>query len=187
MPLLSVERVSRDFDVSRPWLNRVIEGEPRRLLRAVDDVSFEVAAGETLALVGESGCGKSTLARLIVGLYAPSAGRIAFQGRRMQMIFQDPYASLNPRWRVNDIVGEPIRLLGTKAEIENLLLQVGLSADDARSIRTSFPAASASASRSRGHSPASPTSWCATSRPRRSFRAVGSRAAWRPDCAPRCR
>src|SRR5438105_10181451 len=130
MPLLSVERVSRDFDVSRPWLNRVIEGEPRRLLRAVDDVSFEVAAGETLALVGESGCGKSTLARLIVGLYAPSAGSIAFQGRRMQMIFQDPYASLNPRWRVNDIVGEPIRLLGTKAEIENLLLQVGLSADD---------------------------------------------------------
>src|SRR5207245_114042 len=100
MPLLSVERVSRDFDVSPPWLNRVLEGEPRRLLRAVDDVSFEVAAGETLALVGESGCGKSTLARLIVGLYAPTAGNIAFQGRRMQMIFQDPYASLNPRWRV---------------------------------------------------------------------------------------
>src|ERR687887_636316 len=86
MPLLRVERVSRDFDVSRPWLNRVLEGEPRRLLRAVDDVSFEVAPGETLALVGESGCGKSTLARLIVGLYAPSAGRVAFHGRRMQMI-----------------------------------------------------------------------------------------------------
>ena len=128
--LLSLNRVSRDFDVSRPWLNRVLEGEPRRLLRAVDDVSFEVAPGETLALVGESGCGKSTLARLIVGLYAPSAGNIAFRGRRMQMIFQDPYASLNPRWRVKDIVGEPIRLLETKAEIENLLLQVGLSADD---------------------------------------------------------
>ena len=130
MPLLSVERVSRDFDVSRPWLNRVLEGEPRRLLRAVDDVSFEVAAGETLALVGESGCGKSTLARLIVGLYAPTAGNIAFQGRRMQMIFQDPYASLNPRWRVKDIVGEPLRILNLNKDVSSLLLQVGLSGDD---------------------------------------------------------
>src|SRR5262245_59203072 len=100
MNLLSLAAVSRDFDVSRPWLNRVIEGEPRRLLRAVDGVSFEVQRGETLALVGESGCGKSTVARLIVGLYAPSAGRIEYRGRRLQMIFQDPYASLNPRWRV---------------------------------------------------------------------------------------
>src|SRR5687768_3373429 len=111
MPLLKLEAVTRDFDVSRPWLNRVIEREPRRLLRAVDGVSFEVRAGETLALVGESGCGKSTVARLIVGLYPPSEGRIAFRGRRMQMIFQDPYASLNPRWRVKDIVAEPIRFL----------------------------------------------------------------------------
>jgi peptide/nickel transport system ATP-binding protein len=130
MHLLKVEAVSRDFDVSAPWLNRVVEGEPRRLLRAVDDVSFEVAPGETLALVGESGCGKSTLARLIVGLHAPTAGRIEFRGRRMQMIFQDPYASLNPRWRIRDIVGEPIRLLGTKEKVENLLVQVGLSPDD---------------------------------------------------------
>jgi peptide/nickel transport system ATP-binding protein len=130
MHLLKVEAVSRDFDVSAPWLNRVVEGEPRRLLRAVDDVSFEVAPGETLALVGESGCGKSTLARLIVGLYAPTAGSIEFRGRRMQMIFQDPYASLNPRWRIRDIVGEPIRLLGTKEKVENLLVQVGLSPDD---------------------------------------------------------
>ena len=128
--LLSLNRVSRDFDVSRPWLNRVLEGEPRRLLRAVDDVSFEVAAGETLALVGESGCGKSTLARLIVGLYAPTAGNIAFQGRRMQMIFQDPYASLNPRWRVKDIVGEPLRILNLNKDVSSLLLQVGLSGDD---------------------------------------------------------
>ena len=90
MSLLALDRVSRDFDVSRPWLNRVIEREPRRVLRAVDGVSFEVRAGETLALVGESGCGKSTVARLIVGLYAPSEGSIAFRGRRMQMIFQDP-------------------------------------------------------------------------------------------------
>ena len=67
-PLLKLEGVSRDFDVSRPWLNRVLEGEPRRLLRAVDGVSFDVSRGETLALVGESGCGKSTVARLIAGL-----------------------------------------------------------------------------------------------------------------------
>ena len=130
MPLLSLERVSRDFDVSRPWLNRVLEHEPRRVLRAVDGVSFEVESGETLALVGESGCGKSTVARLIVGLYAPTEGRVVFHGRRLQMIFQDPYASLNPRWRVRDIVGEPIRFLGTGARVEELLVQVGLSADD---------------------------------------------------------
>ena len=68
MPLLELDGVSRDFDVSRPWLNRVLEHEPRRFLRAVDRVSLTIDKGETLALVGESGCGKSTLARLIVGL-----------------------------------------------------------------------------------------------------------------------
>jgi peptide/nickel transport system ATP-binding protein len=129
-PLLNLSGVSRDFDVSAPWLNRVLERQPRRSLRAVDDVSFEVERGETLALVGESGCGKSTVARLIVGLYAPSAGRIEFRGRRMQMIFQDPYASLNPRWRVRDIVAEPIDLLKTKADIADMLVQVGLSPED---------------------------------------------------------
>ena len=130
MPLLELAGVSRDFDVSRPWLNRVIEQAPRRYLRAVDKVSFSIEKGETLALVGESGCGKSTVARLIVGLYHPTEGRIAFQGRRMQMIFQDPYASLNPRWRVRDIVAEPIRFLGTSQNVDNLLRQVGLSPDD---------------------------------------------------------
>ncbi len=130
MPLLRLEAVSRDFDVSRPWLNRVIEREPRRWLRAVDRVSFEVERGETLALVGESGCGKSTVARLIVGLYSPTEGRLEFSGRRLQMIFQDPYASLNPRWRVRDIVAEPIRFLNTSARVDELLVQVGLSADD---------------------------------------------------------
>jgi peptide/nickel transport system ATP-binding protein len=129
-PLLSLSQVSRDFDVSAPWLNRVIERQPRRSLRAVDEVSFHVDAGETLALVGESGCGKSTVARLIVGLHAPTHGRVEFHGRRMQMIFQDPYASLNPRWRVKDIVAEPIKLLGTKAKIGDVLIQVGLSPDD---------------------------------------------------------
>jgi peptide/nickel transport system ATP-binding protein len=134
--LLELHGVSRDFDVSRPWLNRVLEGEPRRNLRAVDGVSFAVRQGETLALVGESGCGKSTVARLIVGLYAPTEGRIAFSGRRMQMIFQDPYASLNPRWRVKRIVAEPLQFLDafpkerTQARVGELLAQVGLSADD---------------------------------------------------------
>src|SRR3990172_7963072 len=130
-PLLSLRDVGRDFDVSRPWLNRVIERAPRQLLRAVDGITFEVRKGETLALVGESGCGKSTLARLIVGLYAPSRGRIRFDGveisnpaaraettrmrRRMQMIFQDPFARLNPRGRGRDLVAEPIRVLGLTA------------------------------------------------------------------------
>jgi peptide/nickel transport system ATP-binding protein len=152
-PLLVLSDVGRDFDVSRPWLNRVIERAPRQLLRAVDGVSFDVRRGETLALVGESGCGKSTLARLIVGLYTPSRGRIQFDGveisnpaaraetalmrRRMQMIFQDPFASLNPRWLVRDIVAEPIRVLGLAAtedeittRVAELLTQVGLAPED---------------------------------------------------------
>src|SRR5687768_5228446 len=129
-PLLTLSGVSRDFDVSRPWLNRVIERQPRRLLRAVDNVSLEVRPGETVALVGESGCGKSTVARLIVGLYPPTEGTVDFRGRRMQMIFQDPYASLNPRWRVRHIIAEPIRTLQLQKKVSELLVQVGLSPDD---------------------------------------------------------
>src|SRR3954471_6842654 len=135
-PLLTLSDVSRDFDVSRPWLNRALESEPRRILRAVDGVGFEIRRGETLGLVGESGSGKSTVARLIVGLYAPSAGRVEFTGRRLQMIFQDPYASLNPRWRVRDIVAEPILVLGLekkknlKKRVDGRLAQVGLSPED---------------------------------------------------------
>ncbi len=151
--LLKLEGIGRDFDVSRPWLNRVLEGLPRQLLRAVDSVTLQVRRGETMALVGESGCGKSTVARLIVGLYQPSRGRIDFDGveitdrsahaetrqvrRRMQMIFQDPYASLNPRWRVREVVAEPLRVLGlasSEADIDRrvgeLLGQVGLAAQD---------------------------------------------------------
>jgi peptide/nickel transport system ATP-binding protein len=147
--LLQVENAGRDFDVSRPWLNRVLEGEPRRSLRAVDDLSFSIRKGETLGLVGESGCGKSTVARMIVGLYPPSRGRIVFDGadladpasaplrRRMQMIFQDPYASLNPRWRVRAIVAEPVVAQGLvanratlAARVAELLTQVGLSPED---------------------------------------------------------
>ncbi|TCZ55434.1 ABC transporter ATP-binding protein [Roseicella aquatilis] len=147
VPMLAAEDVARSFDVSRPWLQRVLAGEGKRTLRAVDGVSFEIPKGTTLSLVGESGCGKSTVARLVVGLYRPSRGRILFDGveleqaradaaqrRRMQMIFQDPYASLNPRWRVRDIVAEPIRAFGMVSEaaaqrekVAELLTQVGLS------------------------------------------------------------
>ena len=146
-PMLELRDAARYFDVSRPWLQRVIAGEGKRLLRAVDGLNLSVPKGTTLSLVGESGCGKSTVARLAVGLYRPSAGQVVFDGRdlaearaasdqrrRMQMIFQDPYASLNPRWRVRDIVAEPIRAFGLlpnraaeEARVAELLTQVGLS------------------------------------------------------------
>jgi len=122
--LVEARHLKRVFDVSQPWLSRLIEREPRRLLKAVDGVDFAVDRGETLGIVGESGSGKSTLARMVVGLLRPSAGQVLVDGvdlfatgdrdarrgvrRRMQMIFQDPYASLNPRWRVGAIVDEPI-------------------------------------------------------------------------------
>ena len=131
----------------------MIERKPRLLLRAVDGVSFEIERGQTLALVGESGCGKSTVARLLVGLYAPTRGAFSFDGedahaayetpegrklrRRIQMIFQDPYASLNPRWRVEDIIAEPLREHGienspdaVRGRVEALLQSVGLAAQD---------------------------------------------------------
>jgi len=150
VPVLEAIGVSRFFDVSRPLLQRVLAREGRALLRAVDDVTFAIPRGTTLSLVGESGCGKSTVARLAVGLYAPSAGEIRFEGqalssaraqpamrRRMNMILQDPYASLNPRWRVRDIVAEPIRAFrlvrgrdAVVARVGALLAQVGLSAAD---------------------------------------------------------
>jgi peptide/nickel transport system ATP-binding protein len=151
-PLVELVDVARHFDVSPPWLNRLLERKPRALLKAVDGVSLAIASGETLGLVGESGCGKSTVARLIVGLYRPTRGEIRYAGKRidaegarhaarreMQMIFQDPYASLNPRWRVADIVAEPLRAAPAdgglaKASIDErvgeLLEQVGLVAAD---------------------------------------------------------
>ena len=149
-PMLEAIGVSRSFDVSKPWLQRLLTREGRLLLRAVDDISFIIPRGTTLSLVGESGCGKSTVARMAVGLYAPSGGQIKFEGqplsaaraqpamrRRMNMIFQDPYASLNPHWRVRDIVAEPIRafgLLSSYADIAGrvgaLLTQVGLAPAD---------------------------------------------------------
>jgi len=150
---VKVVGLARYFDVSAPWLNRVLEGQPRQVLRAVDGLDFEIRKGETLALVGESGCGKSTVARLVVGLYKPTKGSIVFDGidmaglggrkemaplrRRLQMIFQDPFASLNPRWRVSAIIAEPIRAFdlikdeaAIIARVGELLRQVGLSPAD---------------------------------------------------------
>jgi peptide/nickel transport system ATP-binding protein len=152
-PLLRVRGLAKHFDVSPPLLTRVLHRRGRATLKAVDGVSFEIPRGRTFSLVGESGCGKSTVARLVVGLYQPTGGTVEFDGvdiaslrrrremapvrRRLQMIFQDPYASLNPRWRVVDIVAEPLRvhrlLDGERAVVRRvgeLLEQVRLSARD---------------------------------------------------------
>jgi peptide/nickel transport system ATP-binding protein len=142
-PALTVEGLVKIFDVSAPWLNRVIERKPRQLLHAVNDISFEVPAGGCLSIVGESGCGKSTVARLVTGLHKPSSGQLHFASGRKgaplsaQMIFQDPYASLNPRWRVKNIIAEPLRELNLRKtaserteRVEELLRVVGLSASD---------------------------------------------------------
>ena len=141
--ILQARNVRRLFDVSKPWLERRLAGEGRRFVHAVEDVSLEIMAGETFGLVGESGSGKSTLGRIAVGLMTPTAGEIAFEGGgiedaaragRLQMIFQDPFASLNPRWRVADIVAEPLRAaLGAEQARRracDLLPLVGLSTGD---------------------------------------------------------
>lgn len=157
--LLRVDGIWRRFDVSKPWLNRVIEREDRQFLTALADVSFSIDRGETFALVGESGSGKSTIARVIMGLLAPTAGRICFDGqdmstlspdklrelrRRFQIVFQNPFASLNPRWRVGAIIGEPILTFGlasaaaVEREVARLLEIVGLSAQDAKKFPHEF-------------------------------------------------
>lgn len=121
MSLLEVRQVKKYFPVTSGFIFSKTVAE----IRAVDDVSFEVNEGEILGIVGESGCGKSTLARLILRLLKPTAGEVLFNGenvfhmkgekvrqlrRQMQIIFQDPYASLNPRMTVGEIVGEPLML-----------------------------------------------------------------------------
>ncbi len=150
--LVRINDLVRHFDVSPPLLNRVLERLDRSYVKAVDGISFDIGKGETFSLVGESGCGKSTVARLVVGLYEPSAGSMEYDGikitgrdhrnrakvqQKMQMIFQDPYASLNPRWRVADIIAEPIvarKLIRGSSEIKekvgSLLTQVGLAPAD---------------------------------------------------------
>ncbi|MEL7262402.1 MAG: dipeptide/oligopeptide/nickel ABC transporter ATP-binding protein, partial [Pseudomonadota bacterium] len=149
MAIVSIRNLTRIFDVSKPWLNRLIERKPKALLTAVSDVSFEIEERTVYALVGESGSGKSTIGKMLVGLLRPSDGHVDIRGvdlahetdaakiesirSDIQMIFQDPYASLNPRWRVRDIIAEPVAARGgaTDGLAERLLEQVGLSARDA--------------------------------------------------------
>jgi len=143
-PILSVDRLSKTFVV-----RRTIFGRPTAVVKAVDTVTFDLFPGETLGLVGETGCGKSTLARTLAGLYQPTTGTAHFKGqdlhaaynkhdsmrlkRQIQMIFQDPYASLNPRMTINNILEEPLDIhrlaSGSEkaARIASLLQQVGLT------------------------------------------------------------
>lgn len=159
---LTVSNLTRVFDVSAPWLNRVIKGKPKTELRAVDDISFVVPKGECLSLVGESGCGKSTVAKQFSGLVDPTDGKVHFaagqSGAAMaaQMIFQDPYASLNPRWKVFNIIAEPLRELklrdneeAIRDRVAELLTTVGLSARDGNKFPHEFSGGRASKSRAR--------------------------------------
>ena len=137
-PLLEIEHLVKHFGLKSPG----IFGRSRGTVHALNDVSFAIQKGETLAIVGESGCGKSTLARVITGLHQPDFGQITYAGKNLrqniQMIFQDPFASLNPRLTIGDIIAEPliIHKLGTPAErqkrIEEVLESVSLQKSDAQ-------------------------------------------------------
>lgn len=152
--VLRVEGLVKCFPIARGLF-----GGATALVRAVDGVSFDLAAGETFAIVGESGCGKSTLARLLLRLIEPDAGRIALEGEdlrslnagelrqrraRIQMVFQDPYGSLNPRMRVGEIIAEPLLLhTGLDAaarteRVDELLALVGLRSDVGRRFAHEF-------------------------------------------------
>ncbi len=145
LPLVSVENLKKHFPVSQGLVIKQKVGS----VRAVDGISFTIDRGETLGLVGESGCGKTTAGRTLLGLYPATSGTATLDGadictakgrdllairRKAQMIFQDPYASLNPRWTVNSIVGEPLRvhrIITNEKErserVKELLSLVGLS------------------------------------------------------------
>lgn len=152
-PLLQVHDLYKAFPLSSGI--SLMPGRAKGpTVKAVNGVSFEVDRGQALSLVGESGCGKSTVAKLVTGLHRPDAGYVSINGtnvtelsgrrqlrpfgRRLQMVFQDPFASLNPRWRVGEIIAEPIHafsLAASRADVsrrvEELLIQVGLSTADA--------------------------------------------------------
>ena len=154
MSFVTVNQLTRLFDLSKPWIVRTITGQKKRILTAVDCVNFQIEKGETYALVGESGSGKSTIAKMVAGLLMPTSGSVIIDNknfndanlekasmnalrRKTQMVFQSPYASLNPRWKIGNIINEPIKAFGLikdendqhKRVIE-LLEQVGLSERD---------------------------------------------------------
>jgi len=152
-PLVQVQNLSKQFDLSGGLINRLLTRSARSTLQAVDGVSFAIRPGTTFGLVGESGSGKSTVARIIAGLTAPTSGSVHLGGidqhspaartpamrQRLQMIFQDPYASLNPRWNVHDLIAEPLHVLGltknaseTTDRVQQALARVRLAPDDAR-------------------------------------------------------
>ncbi len=158
-PVLNVEGLTKAFSTGQGFLPQRLRKV--RMVHAVTDVSFSIARGETFALIGESGSGKSTIARCIAGVLPPTGGRIMIMGhelagmrtressirlrRNLQMVFQDPYASLNPRWRAFDSIAEPLRthrLANGKRAVESrvfeMLRLVGLSPEDARKFPHQF-------------------------------------------------
>ena len=151
--LLEVRDLCKEFDLSSGWLARLLAREDKKILKAVDGVSFSIRKGSTFGLVGESGSGKSTVARMVAGLTPPTSGTVLFDGvdkwspaaqtvamrRRFQMIFQDPYASLNPRWTVQELIAEPLQVLAltagkdeTAERVQEALRRVRMKPDDAR-------------------------------------------------------
>ena len=142
--LIEAYDLSCHYSLATDWVSRMLRGEKPKRLKAVDGVDFEIARGKTYGLVGESGCGKSTIAKLAVGLLQPTRGVIYYNGKDIhtlardggiQMIFQDPSASLDPRWKVADIIAEPLRARGEDAariryRVDELLHQVGFAAAD---------------------------------------------------------
>ncbi len=152
-PLVEVKDLCKEYDLSGGWLARVLARQDKKILKAADHVSFNIRKGTTFGLVGESGSGKSTVARMIAGLTRPTSGTILFDGvdkwsaaaqtvamrRRFQMIFQDPYASLNPRWTVEQLIAEPLVVLGitqskeeTAERVQQALHRVRMKPDDAK-------------------------------------------------------
>lgn len=149
--LVVASDLTMHFPIKSSWVERLIRRQPRQYLHAVNGVNFQIAPGTTMALVGESGCGKSTVARCAAGLYKPTSGAVRFRDKNMvdiaekslperrevQMIFQDPYASLNPRWKIGRSIADPIRALKIETDgrvirdlVAEMLVTVGLSPAD---------------------------------------------------------